>query len=227
MHIKNIELNWLGHACFMIKTKKGKIIYIDPYSIEKNNEELDKGDFILITHSHPDHCSITDINKVIKKNSKVVLSADSQSKINRVKIPIRLEIAKIGEELDFQDIRILPFPAYNIDKSFHPKDEGWLGYIIKMDDTIIYHAGDTDIIPEMKKLTGYKKNGREFIVLLPVGGRFTMDAEEAFEATQIIKPNLAIPMHYGNDNRNIQEGEEFVKFCREKNINAKILDILK
>ncbi|KHO52682.1 MAG: hypothetical protein QT05_C0018G0013 [archaeon GW2011_AR13] len=92
-----------------------------------------------------------------------------------------------------------------------------------MHDVLIYHAGDTDLIPEMKKLTGYKQEGKKFIALLPVGGRFTMSAEEACEAAKIIKPTIAIPMHYGSIVGSEEDALEFVELCEEEGIQAKIL----
>jgi L-ascorbate metabolism protein UlaG (beta-lactamase superfamily) len=223
MKVGEITLEWLGHASFMIKSSDGKIIYVDPYSLNSNN--LEKADLILITHSHPDHCSIVDIDKIIKPNSRIVMTADCQSKIVRTNVPIKMEIIEPGQEFDFGNIRVSAIPAYNIDKSFHPKDESWVGYVIKLDDVIIYHAGDTDVIPEMQKLTGHKKQGTEFIALIPVGGKYTMNPEEALEAVKLIKPNLAVPMHYGGLIGSKTDAEEFVDLCKEEGINAKILDI--
>ena len=188
MDIGGVKLEWLGHASFMIKSFEGKVIYIDPYLI---SESLEKADLILITHSHPDHCSVADINKVIKSNSRIVITADCQSKVVRTNIPIKIEITEPGKEFDFGKIRISTIPAYNLTKTFHPKSEDWVGYIIKVDGVTIYHAGDTDLIPEMQKLTGYKKQGTEFVALLPIGGRYTMDVEEALEAVKTIKPSMA------------------------------------
>ena len=127
-------------------------------------------------------------------------------------------------ELDLGEIKISILPAYNIDKHFHPQDEGWVGYLVKMNGVIVYHAGDTDLIPEMQKLTGHGQADRKFIALLPVGGRFTMTSEEAAEAAKLIKPDLAIPMHYGSIVGTEEDAEEFVEFCKEENINAKILE---
>ena len=115
-------------------------------------------------------------------------------------------------------------PAYNVDKHFHPKDEGWVGYLIKINDVLIYHPGDSDVIPEMQKLTGYKQSGKEFVALLPVGGRFTMNAEEAAEAAKLIKPSLAIPMHYGSIVGSDEDAQEFKELCEENNIKVKILE---
>jgi L-ascorbate metabolism protein UlaG (beta-lactamase superfamily) len=219
MNIGGIELKWLGHSSFLIKNHK--IIYIDPFNIKENS---DKADIILITHSHYDHCSVADIKNIIKEGTKIVLTADSQSKITRFETPIDIQIVEPNKELVFGDIKISTVPAYNIDKSFHPKEEGWVGYIIKMNDILIYHAGDTDFIPEMQKLTGHKQPDKQFIALLPIGGRFTMTAEEAAEAAKLIKPALAIPMHYGGLIGTTDDAEEFVKLCKEEGIETKILE---
>ncbi len=223
MRINGIEIKWLGHASFLIKDiENSRVVYIDPYNLK--NENLEKADIILITHSHYDHCSIADIKKIIKKGTRIFITADCQSKITRLDIPIRIEIAEPGREYSLNNLKISILPAYNIDKSFHPKDEYWVGYLIKMNGALIYHAGDTDFIPEMQKLTGYSKNGKEFVALLPIGGRFTMDAEEALEAAKLIKPSLVIPMHYGSITGTKEDAEEFMKLCKEEGINAKILE---
>ncbi len=219
MRIKDIELKWLGHSGFLIKNKK--VIYIDPYKIK---EGLEPADIILITHSHYDHCNYPDLGKIVKEGTRIVVSADCQSKITKFNVPIKIEIIEPGQELDLSEIKIYALPAYNIDKHFHSKGEGWLGYVIKTDDVVIYHAGDTDIIPEMQKLTGYKQPGRDFVALLPVGGRFTMSAEEAAEAAKIIRPTLAVPMHWGAVVGNEDDAREFCELCKEAGIKAEILE---
>ena len=224
MQVGKVAIEWLGHAGFRLRTSDGKIIYIDPFQISEVGEK-EKADLVLITHSHFDHCSLDDINKVIKNNSRIVVTADAQSKVMRTNIPAKLEIIEPGKEFDFGNIRISAVPAYNVDKSFHPKEESWVGYVVRVDDVIVYHAGDTDVIPEMQKLTGYKKNGNQFVALLPIGGRYTMNAEEAFEAAKMIKPNLAIPMHFGKVIGAKEDAEEFVKMCKDAGIEAKILEI--
>lgn len=219
MNIGEVELKWLGHASFLIKNHK--IIYIDPFNIKEDSE---KADIILITHSHYDHCSVADIKNIIKEGTKIILTADSQSKITRFDTPIDIQIVEPNKELVFGDIKISAVHAYNVDKSFHPKEEGWVGYVIKMNDVLIYHAGDTDFIPEMQKLTGHKQPDKQFIALLPIGGRFTMTAEEAAEAAKLIKPALAIPMHYGGLIGTMEDAEEFVKLCKEEGIETRILE---
>jgi len=215
MKISNIEIKWLGHSGFLIKNSK--IIYIDPYNIK----EEEKADFILITHSHYDHCSVADIEKIIKPGTKILITADSQSKVNRFKIPLDIIVVEPNQEYNFNEIKISTIPAYNTDKPFHPKEEGWIGYLVKINGALIYHAGDTDKIPEMQKLTGYQNN---FVAILPIGGRFTMTPEEAADASSLIKPNIAIPMHYGSVVGSSEDAKHFAKLCEENGIKAEILE---
>lgn len=219
MQIGNLKLEWLGHSGFFIQSSKN--IYIDPYNISENSE---KADLILITHSHYDHCSIADIQKIIKNGTKVVLTADSQSKITRLNFKTDLQIVEPDKELSLGEIKISTLPSYNLSNSAHPKEEGWVGFLIKMENVLIYHAGDSDFIPEMQKLTGYSKPAKKLIALLPVGGKFTMNPEEAFEAAKLIKPFLAIPMHYGSVIGDKKDAEEFVELCMKEGINAQILE---
>ena len=218
MKIGGVEIRWLGHSGFLIKNSK--VIYIDPYKV---NEGMEKADAILITHSHYDHCSLEDMNKIVKEGTVVFTPADCQSKITRFQVGVNINIVEPGQEFEFGKVKISVFPSYNINKSFHPKEEGWVGYVVKEEGVLIYHAGDTDIIPEMQKLTGYKQPGKKFIALLPVGGRFTMSPEEAAEAANIIKPSVAIPIHYGTIVGNEEDAREFVQLCKENGIKAEIL----
>ncbi|MEK6897471.1 MAG: MBL fold metallo-hydrolase [Nanoarchaeota archaeon] len=219
MKMNGVELKWLGHAGFLVKNSK--VIYIDPYNIK---DGLEKADMILITHSHYDHCSFADMDKIVKEGTRILAPADCQSTITKFKTPVKMELIEPGQELEFGDLKISTLPSYNLDKHFHPKEDGWVGYVLRIGDIIIYHSGDTDIIPEMQKLTGYKQQGKEFVALLPVGGRFTMSAEEAAEAASIIKPTLAIPMHWGALVGTEQDAKEFVDLCGENGIHAEILE---
>lgn len=231
MQIKRVSIDWLGHAGFLItqksvpfeEGKNSKVIYIDPYQIKEGHE---KADIILITHSHYDHCSVADIQKIVKEGTKVIMTADCQSKIMQFSVPIIMKIIEPGQTIDLPGIRISAIPAYNIDKHFHTKEEQWVGFIIKIDDLLIYHAGDTDLIPEMQKLTGHSGSNKDFIALLPVGGRFTMTAEEAAEAATLIKPSIAIPMHWGSIIGTEDDANEFIELCRAEGIKTKKLEKL-
>lgn len=218
MDIDGVEIKWLGHAGFFIKNSK--VIYIDPYNISETSE---KADLILLTHSHYDHCSVADIEKVLKEGTKILATADCQSKLTRFN-DIEMIIVEPGNEFDFGSVKISSLNAYNLDKHFHSKEEGWVGYLVKIGNLLVYHAGDTDFIPEMQKLTGYKQNNKEFVALLPIGGKFTMSAEEAVEAAKIIKPSLVVPMHYGSLVGTAEDAEEFKELCESEGINCKVLE---
>jgi len=216
MKVGEVDISWLGHAGFLIRNSK--IIYVDPYNIK---EGLPKADIILITHSHYDHCSVADLNKIVQEGTIIVCTPDSQSKIARFEVPIRMEIIEADNEIDLGSVKVSTLPAYNIDKSFHEKSEGLVGYLIKLNGVIIYHAGDTDNIPEMERLTGYNKN---FVALLPVGGRYTMTAEEAALAAKKIKPTISIPMHWGSIVGTKEDALEFKELCEEEGLRVEILE---
>ncbi|MFH1425436.1 MAG: MBL fold metallo-hydrolase [archaeon] len=227
MQIKDISLDYLGHSGFLIKCKNEKIIVIDPYNISNN---VPKADLILITHSHYDHCSIKDIEKITQKGTTIVVPADAQSKITKLK-NVEMQIIEPGDEIETHNTKIEAIPSYNTNKFrapgevFHPKREGWLGYLIKLDEVIIYHAGDSDRIPEMSRLSGYGKRGNEFVALLPVSGKFVMDADEAAEVASMISPDLTIPMHYGAGVAGTQEdAESFKTLCKKVGLKVEILE---
>ena len=179
-----MEIFWLGHASFKIKMFSGRIIYLDPYKI-KNGEE--KADIIISSHSHGDHFSSSDIKKLWKDDTVLlgpVSIADSLKKFDG-------QALKIGEEFAYKDFAIELFPAYTIKKSTHPKSNNWVGSIIESAGKSVYHAGDTERIPEMKELA----NRKITVALLPCGGTYTMDFEEATDAALDIQPEIVVPMH--------------------------------
>lgn len=221
MKIKDTTIEFLGHAGFLVTTSSEKKIAIDPYNI---SEKVPKVDLILITHSHFDHCSIKDIQKISQNGTVIIVPPDAQSKITKIE-DVNMQIIEPGEEINFNGIKVEAVNAYNTNKEFHKKNENWLGYLLKDKEVIIYHAGDTDKISEMEKLTGYGKQGNEFVTLLPVSGTYVMDYEEAAEVAEMLKPALAIPMHYGAGLAGtLKDAEEFVKLCEKAGVNAKILE---
>jgi len=197
------NIHWLGHASFKITDEE--IIYIDPYQIK----DKEKADIILVTHDHFDHCSTEDIKKILKSDTFIV----GPKKIDKI-LKERIKTISPGEKINIKGIEIEGVASYNIGKSFHPKGEENLGFIITIKNTKIYHAGDTDFIPEMKDI-------KADIALLPVGGTYTMDAKEAAKAANIIKPKIAIPMHWGSIVGSKEDAEEFKRLC---NVEVKILE---
>ncbi len=210
--VDNVIIKWLGHAGFMIKGED-KIVYIDPYSLPEYIDFEDRADLILITHDHYDHCSQEQVQKLWKGDATVL-------------VPESCELRFVGdtrsvnpgdhfdEELKVKDFEIEIVPAYNIDKQFHPSGKG-VGYIITIDDIKIYHAGDTDLIPQMNKISAD-------VALLPIGGTYTMDEVEAAEAAAVISPRVVIPMHYGMIDGTEADPELFRELVHEKNPAIKV-----
>jgi len=221
MEIKHVKIDYLGHSGFMISNGNGKKIVIDPYNV---SDRVEKADLILVTHSHYDHCSIKDIEKLAKKGTIVVIPADAQSKITKIK-DVEMQIIESGEEFAFGPVKVQAVPAYNVEKDFHPKSEGWMGFVIKISDVIVYHAGDTDKIPEMSKLSGYGKRENNFVVLLPISGGYTMGVDDAIDAASLINPDVVVPMHYGAGvEGTLEDAKRFVDGCKKLGLRAEILE---
>ena len=186
-----VIVRWLGHASFHVVADK-KNIYIDPYE----GRYEDKADIILVTHSHFDHCDASKINRVRKSDTVIIAPEECASKVGG-----NVRVLKPGEKTTINNIIVEAVHAYNVrrfrspGKPFHPKGLG-LGYLITIGDKTIYHAGDTDFIPEMKNL----RNRKITLALLPSGGTYTMDNPEAAEAAITINPEIVIPMHRWDTN---------------------------
>jgi L-ascorbate metabolism protein UlaG (beta-lactamase superfamily) len=177
------QIHWLGHSAFRIEDGTLQI-YIDPFQLPDN---LPKADIIFITHSHYDHLSMGDIAKI--KTGKTIFVAPKDVAL---KISGSITVVVPGKTYTIGKLKVATVPAYNLDKKFHPNDNNWVGYIITLSNGLkIYHAGDTDFIPEMREI-------KTDIALLPCGGTYTMTAEQAAEAANAFHPTVLIPMHYGS-----------------------------
>jgi L-ascorbate metabolism protein UlaG (beta-lactamase superfamily) len=164
-----------------------------------------------VTHDHFDHCDSTKIAS-IRKNDTVILSCASVArKINGV------ELIAAGEEKNVGGITVKAVPAYNIGKPYHAKNTG-LGFVIDVDGTKIYHAGDTDFIPEMSALAGERID----VALLPIGGKYTMDVREAADAAAVIRPRYVVPMHYGMVPGTEADASEFKALVDSKDLNLEV-----
>jgi len=188
---KGISISWLGHDTFRIKYQN-KIIYIDPYNLKKSYEA---GDIICISHNHFDHLSPNDLKKLVKDNTVLVGPKECSGEFEKFKGNKKIYLEP-GQEVEIEGVKIKAVPAYNINKFrspgqvFHPKEDKKIGFVLNLGGVTIYHAGDTDNIPEVKGL-------RPDIALLPVSGTYVMTKEEAVQAAKDIMPKIAIPMHYG------------------------------
>ncbi len=182
INLDNLEISWLGHASFKIKTPQ-IVIYVDPYNLSFG----EKADLILVTHDHFDHKDEKSIEILSKTETEVLVGGEN---------------IKEGEEKEVNGIKIKAVPAYNLAKPFHPKGKG-VGFVLEISGKKIYHAGDTDKIKEMAEL------GEIDLALLPIGGTYTMNEEEAAEAVKMIKPKKVIPMHYGTFSEISGDPEKF------------------
>lgn len=182
--VKN--MHWLGHDSFRLDASK--TVYFDPWKLPPDSP---KADIILVSHEHHDHFSLEDI-KLISSKDTIILSDGAVAKQLRGKVSYReIKILAPGDVAEIAGVKIKAVPSYNIGKAFHTKESGKLGYLVEIEGVTIYHAGDTDFIPEMK---GYSCD----IALLPVSGTYVMNADEAADAALVIKPKIAVPMHWGD-----------------------------
>ena len=173
------NIHWLGHDAFRIEGSK--IIYFDPFEIKGDKP----ADIIFITHEHFDHCSPGDVEKIQKDDTVIVTEPASAKKLRG-----NIKLVSPGDRIEVGGVPVEVYPAYNVDKAFHPKKAGMLSFIVTLDGVRYYHAGNTDFIPEMKNL-------KVDVAFLPVSGTYVMDAREAVEAAMALQPKVAIPMHYG------------------------------
>ncbi|RJX31440.1 MAG: MBL fold metallo-hydrolase [Desulfurivibrio sp.] len=176
------NLDWLGHDCFRLRAA-GQIVYFDPFQL---SGDLPPADLILVSHEHFDHCSPDDIKKI--RQAATVIIAEKQA---AAKLSGKVTAIQPGQTVTSGPFTIEAVRAYNTNKKFHPRANNWLGYIVTVEGVRIYHAGDTDYIPEM---AGYQAD----IALLPVSGTYVMTAEEAAQAALDINPKVAVPMHFGS-----------------------------
>ena len=196
--LENVEV--LCHSS--IRINKEKTIYIDPFKIEKNYNDAD---IVFITHDHYDHYSEEDIDKVINENTIIIIPEELLTKLLRKGINKNAIITvEPNEKYMVQGIKFETIPAYNTNKTFHPKENGWVGYSITLDDIRYYIAGDTDITEENRKV-------KCDVAFVPVGGTYTMDFKEAAQLINIIKPKFAIPVHYGSVVGSKQDATDFIK----------------
>ena len=174
-----MKIKWLGWASWLIKTN-GKTIYIDPFL----GEVEEKADIVLVSHNHPDHCDLEQLERMRKDETLILTPSEFAKDINA-------ESLDIGQTKDIEDIKVTAVPAYNLNIPNHQKNRD-AGFIVEIEGKRIYFAADTDLIDEMDNLENID------IALLPVGGTYTMDQTQATEAVKKIKPKTVIPMHYGS-----------------------------
>lgn len=193
------EVKVLVHSS--IRITGDATVYFDPFKVEK---ETNDADIILVTHEHFDHYSPADVAKVKNDSTVLVCPKSMEGLLADSGIdPEFIELVEAGDEIEINDVTINVIPAYNVGKKFHPQENQWVGYLVTMNSKTYYVAGDTDINEDVKKV-------RCNVALLPCGGTYTMSAEEAAELAKIIKPDVAIPTHYGDVAGAPGDGKKFV-----------------
>jgi L-ascorbate metabolism protein UlaG (beta-lactamase superfamily) len=192
------NIHWLGHASFKITGEK--TVYIDPWKLKDG----EPADIILITHDHYDHLSPEDIAKIATDKTWIVTTPDAAAKLTG-----NIKTVKPGDSIEVEGIKVEVVPAYNVNKDFHPKVNNWVGFIVTINNKRIYHPGDCDFMPEMKDV-------KADIALMPVGGTYTMTAEEAANAVNTINPEVAIPMHYDDIVGSKADAEKFRDLCKSQ-----------
>jgi L-ascorbate metabolism protein UlaG (beta-lactamase superfamily) len=211
---KGVKITWLGHDGFRIQD--GQTVYIDPFQIGGSPP---KADVILISHEHFDHLSAADLKKIVTPDTVIIAHHQSHSELSKLHVK-EVKIMKPGDKLKAGKLEVEAVPAYNVNKFrepgkvFHPKEDGKLGFVLTVNGVRIYHAGDTDHIPEMK-------NTRAEIAILPVSGTYVMTPKEAAEATASINPQVVIPMHFGAIVGDRNDAETFRKLV---NCQVEILE---
>jgi L-ascorbate metabolism protein UlaG (beta-lactamase superfamily) len=184
------QVEWLGHAGFRIRAGRAAV-YIDPYRVEGGPP----ADLVLITHGHYDHFSPRDLERLRSDDTVVVAPAAVAERV-----PGRVVSLAPGEGVEddlLRGVDVRAVAAYNTSKRdddgklFHPREAGWVGYVVRVGGERLYHCGDTDVIPEMDQVAGVD------VALLAVSGTYVMTAEEAAEAARRIGPRAAVPMHWG------------------------------
>ena len=201
--VENIEVN--TQNSIRIESRVGTI-YVDP--LEIGNDAHD-ADYILITHDHYDHFSPEDIRKIVKADSILVVPEKMADKAQEVAGNVgKIETVKPGVYRELNGLEFETVPAYNLLKPFHPKSAEWVGYVLRIDGKRIYIAGDTDATKEAKAV-------KCEVALVPIGGTYTMDAKKAAELVNAIRPNVAIPVHYGSIVGKPADGDTFAQNVKE------------
>lgn len=205
---KGIKFHWLGHDGYRI-VASGKTIYIDPYQLSKAQQGRNDADIVLITHNHYDHLSMDDLKQVVGKKTDIIAAKECAEQLR----PLGLAVNAVapGDRVTVQGVQVEVVAAYNTNKKFHPKADKKVGYVMTLSGIRVYHAGDSDDIPEMSQV-------HPDIALVPVSGTYVMTADEAAKAVdEKIKPKmLAIPMHYASivgSKKDAARFKELVKAC--------------
>ena len=198
-----LKITFYGHASLMFSFK-GKAIYIDPVTQYANFSKQPKADLILITHDHGDHLDTKAIDALKKDGTQLVLTKACAQKVSGG------IVMNNGDTKTIEGLKIEAVPAYNLEKTFHPKGVG-NGYVITFGDKRVYIAGDTENIPEMKNLKDI------YIAFLPMNLPYTMTPEMVADAAKMFMPKILYPYHYGQT-----DTKKIVELLKDTGIEVRI-----
>ncbi len=199
-------IHWLGHASVRIDDKV--VIYIDPWKVAESKP----ADLILVTHGHRDHLSLEDIDRLSTPDTVIVCPASCAEDLSG-----DVRTISVGDSMQIGQVSVEAVSSYNVDKPNHPRVAGNVGYIVDVGGRRIYHAGDTDLIPEMDDI-------HCDVALLPAGGTYTMDADEAAQALSRIETQVAVPIHWGEIVGSEEDAQRF-KDQAPKGVEVVVLEV--
>ena len=183
------------HSSIRIDAGPGAVVYVDPFRLDVEPHDAD---LVLVTHSHYDHYSPEDIEKVAKAGTLFVAPASMAEELPQATLVLPGDACE-----PLPGLRVEAVSAYNLNKQFHPKANGWVGYVVTtLGGVRVYVAGDTDDLPENRSIACD-------VALVPAGGTYTMDAHEAAAFVNAMKPAVAIPEHYGTVTGTPDDGKVF------------------
>ena len=194
--LKNVKV--LYHSSIVLYDN----IYIDPYKIEN---ETHNAKYVFITHSHYDHFDIESIEKIRNEDTIFFVTNDCKEKLLKIGVGEKRIITVLPDEIyRFNKIEVNVIAAYNIDKEYHPKENKWVGYLIKISGISYFIPGDTDQNED-------NENVKCDVLFVPIGGTYTMDYKQGAIFVNYIKPKYAIPIHYNSIVGKKEDAEEFAK----------------
>jgi L-ascorbate metabolism protein UlaG (beta-lactamase superfamily) len=191
------RFTWFKQSAYLWRGD-GLTVYIDPWGVTTE----DPADVVFITHAHSDHFSLEDIDKVRKEGTKLVAPRDVAQELSG-------DVTAVGpgDSVEVGGVKAQAVPAYNVVEErlqMHPKANRWVGYVLSLGDHTYYHAGDTDHAPELNDV-------RADVAFVPIGGTYTCECDEAASLVKAIRPQVAVPMHYGFVVGSPKDAEEFAK----------------